>query len=175
MKVRVEIVDEAGIKTAIESEGDPFSETFRDQAISGMVEFLNSRIPSPHVNNPYGMAGEDRTIKERLMDFLRFDPKKPTDWFTSSELKRTYEEAYGGNLKLSTLSSYLKDLYSDGILTRKGSRAGRLYRMISTTTTTTDRFDLPAHESELPENDDRENDEDMKFIDCFPFHEIIQN
>ncbi len=175
MKVRVEIVDEAGIKTAIESEGDPFSETFKDQAIAGIVEFLQHRIPSPPANNGYGMAGEDLTIKERLANFLRFDPKKPTDWFTSSELKRIYEGTYGDNLKLSTLSSYLKDMYSDGILTRKGSRAGRLYRVISTTTATTDRFDLPAHERELIENDDKENDDDMQFIDCFPFNEIIQN
>jgi len=49
----------------------------------------------------------------------------------SSQIKRLYEEVYKNNVRLSTISTYLASMYSEGILMRKGSRAMRQYRLAS--------------------------------------------
>ncbi|MFZ2071353.1 MAG: hypothetical protein WAV32_07145 [Halobacteriota archaeon] len=177
MKVRVAVEDEEGMKTTLEREGDPFNEAFKSNAIRSIVKFLEDQIPSSAAINPYDIESEDLTIKERLAYFLCYDERAPGDWFTSSELKRIYEEAYGDNVKLSTLSTYLADMHSDGILTRKGSRARRRYKMISTTNTaaTTDRANLPGQEREELMENDGTDDGNMEFIDLFPLREVIQH
>ncbi|MHC1610144.1 MAG: hypothetical protein ACXQTW_00825 [Candidatus Methanospirareceae archaeon] len=133
MKVRVEVIDEEGVKSSLEKEGDLQLEMFRQLTIRDVVTFLEKQLSPPPVRNAYG--GEDLTIKERLASFLRFDERAPEGWFTSSEIKRIYEEVFDENVRLSTISTYLASLHSDGILERKGSRAKRQYRLVSTEST----------------------------------------
>ena len=160
LKVRVEVTNEEGVKTSMEREGDLMNEAFKSTTIRSIVRFLEDQIPSPSAIDPYDMDNEDLTIKGRLEYFLRYDKKAPRDWFTSSELKRIYEEVYGVDIRLSTLSTYLSSLHSEGVLIRKGSRAQRKYKVISTQRT------------------DREPDDDQhmdQLIECLPLREIIQN
>ncbi len=131
IKVRVEVMNEEGVKTSMENEGDLLSETLKPLMIKSIIRFLEEQL-SPHVKNSYEGEGEDLTIKERLASFLRYDERTPKGWFTSSQVRRIYEEAFEENVRLSTVSTYLASLHSEGILERKGSRAIRQYRLVST-------------------------------------------
>ena len=131
VKVRVEVTNEEGVKTSMEREGDSMNEAFKSTTIRSIVRFLEDQIPSSAIDL-YDMGNEeDLTIKSRLEYFLRYDRKAPHDWFTSSELKRIYEEVYGVEIRLSTLSTYLASMHSEGLLIRKGSRAQRKYKVVS--------------------------------------------
>ncbi|MBA7558239.1 hypothetical protein ES705_51035 [subsurface metagenome] len=122
---------EEGTETSMEGQGILSSEIFKTPMIRGIMKSLEDQLSLFPVNNPYGVKGEDLTIKERLILFLRYDERAPKDWFTTSQLKRLYEEVYEDNLRLSTISTYLANMYSGGILLRKGSRAMRQYRLAS--------------------------------------------
>jgi len=132
MKVRVEVMDEEGLKTSMEKEGDLQSEALKPITIRSIIRFLEDQLSSSSVKNPYEYEGEDLTIKERVASFLRYDERAPKGWFTSSQLRRIYEEVFGENVRLSTVSTYLSNMYSGGILERKGSRAMRQYRLFHT-------------------------------------------
>ena len=125
--MRVEVIDNEGIKTSIEREGELLNEGIKPLTIRSIVKFLEDQLSSPSVRNSY--EGEELTIKERLASFLRYDEGTPEDWFTTSEIKRIYEEVYEEEARLSTISTYLARMYSDGILERTGSRARRKYRL----------------------------------------------
>ncbi len=131
MKVRVEVTNDGGLKTSMESEGD-LSEALKPIMIRNIIAFLERQFSSSSVNIPCDCDGEDLTIKERLASFLRYDERAPKDWFTSSQIRRIYEEAYEEEVRLSTISTYLANLHSEGILMRKGSRAMRQYRLFPT-------------------------------------------
>lgn len=135
IKVRVEVTDEEGVKSSIEKEGDLQSEMSRQLTIRDALRFLEAQLSPLPVRNPYDPDAEDLTIKERLASFLRYDEKAPKDWFTSSQIRRTYEEVFEENLRLSTISTYLASMHSEGILERKGSRAKRQYRLVPTEST----------------------------------------
>ncbi len=154
-KVRVEVTDEEGVKTSIEREGDLMSEGFKSATIKSIMRFLEENIPSPSID-PYDIESEDLTIKDRLESFLRYDSKAPKDWFTSSELKRIYEEVYGVSIRLSTLSTYLASMHSEGILIRKGSRAQRKYKVVAT------------------KRVEQEHEDSLEMIECIPLREIIR-
>ncbi len=132
IKVRVEVTNEEGVKTSMESEGDLLSESFKPLMIRSITQFLEGQLSSSSVRNPYDGGGEDLTIKERLASFLRYDERAPNGWFTSSQVKRIYEEAFDENVRLSTISTYLASMHSEGILERKGSRAMRQYQLFPT-------------------------------------------
>ena len=68
------------------------------------------------------------TIKERLQSFLCYD--YPRVWFKSLDIKKQYEQVYGENINLSTVSTYLARMYRDGILDRRGNRVQREYKFI---------------------------------------------
>lgn len=129
MRVRVEVTYEGGVKSSIEKEGDLQIEMLRQATIRDVIKFLESQLSPLSVRNAYDYGGEDLTIKERLASFLRYDERAPKDWFTSSQVRRIYEDVFEENLRLSTTSTYLASLHSDGILERKGSRAKRQYRL----------------------------------------------
>jgi hypothetical protein len=130
MKVRVEVMDDEGNKTSMEKEGDLRIEMLRQLTIRDVKLFLESQLTPMPSRDAYGCEGEDLTIKERLASFLRFDERAPEGWFTTSQIKRTYEAVFGENLRLSTISTYLASLHSNGFLERTGSRAKRQYRVI---------------------------------------------
>jgi len=135
MKVRVEVTNEEGMKTSIEKEGDLQTEMFKQLTIRDVLRFLEAQLAPLSNRNPYESDIEDLTIKERLASFLRYDERAPKEWFISSEIKRTYEEVFGEDVRLSTISTYLASMHSEGILERKGSRAKRLYRLVPTEST----------------------------------------
>lgn len=168
-KVRVEVVNEEGMKTSMEREGDFMDESFKPSIISSMVKFLENTLPSPFLSDPSEVDSEDLTIKERLAYFLRYDKRSPGDWFTSSQIRRIYEEAYGEQVGISTLSTYLANMHSEGILVRKGSRAKREYRLAKSMTPS-------RSESGSRSGADATanvNSNDMELIECLPLHELI--
>ena len=130
--MRVEVTDDEGVKSTIEKEGDLQIEMLKQLTIRDVVKFLESQLASIPARNAYESEGDDLTIKERLVSFLRYDERAPEGWFTSSQVKRIYETLFEANLRLSTISTYLANLHSDGILERKGSRAKRQYRVAAT-------------------------------------------
>ena len=132
MKVRVEVTDDEGMKSTIEKEGDLQIEMLKQLTIRDVVKFLEFQLAPMPTRNAYEYEGDDLTIKERLASFLRYDERAPEGWFTSSQVKRIYEALFEENLRLSTISTYLASLHSNGILERKGSRAKRQYRVAAT-------------------------------------------
>jgi hypothetical protein len=159
MKVRVEVMDEEGTKTSIEREGDSLNESFKPSTIRSIVTFLEEQLPSPSLCDPSGVDREDLTIKERLAYFLRYDKRAPTDWFTSSQVMQIYKEAYGEEISISTLSTYLANMYSEGILMRKGSRAKRQYRL--------------AKKMRPADSDAAVHVDDMEMIEYLPLQELL--
>ncbi|MDI6811037.1 MAG: antitoxin VapB family protein [archaeon] len=107
------------------------SETLETPIIRSIMKSLKDQLSQLSLNNTHGVRSEDLTIKERLTSFLKYDERAPKDWFTSSQVKQIYEEVYKDNVKLSTISTYLAGMYSEGILMRKGSIAMRQYRLAS--------------------------------------------
>ncbi|MEA2032921.1 MAG: hypothetical protein U9N41_04980 [Euryarchaeota archaeon] len=168
-KVRVEVVNEEGMKTSMEREGDFMDESFKPSIISSMVKFLENTLPSPFLSDPSEVDSEDLTIKERLAYFLRYDKRSPEDWFTSSQIRRIYEEAYGEQVGISTLSTYLANMHSEGILVRKGSRAKREYRLAKSRITSRSE---PGSRSGADATANV-NSNDMELIECLPLHELI--
>lgn len=131
VRVRVEVVVDGRPTTSMETVGESISEALDPIAMDGIRNFLVNLRSSHSANNPYNGESEDLTIKEKLALFLKFDEERPKDWFTTSQVRKIYEEAKGVTIRLSTVSTYLANLYSDGILMRKGSRAKRQYRLAS--------------------------------------------
>ena len=131
MKVRVEVTDGEGVKSAIEKEGDLQLDLLKQATIRDVIKFLETQLATIPAGSAYDYEGEDLTIKERLASFLRYDERSPNEWFTSSQLRKIYEDAFTENLRLSTISTYLANLHAEGILERKGSRAKRQYRLIT--------------------------------------------
>ncbi len=129
MKVRVEVTDDAGMKSSIEKEGDLELSMLKQATIKDVIKFLEEQIAPISARDAYDPDGEGLTIKERLASFLRYDPHAPQGWFTSSQLRRIYEDKFEENVRLSTVSTYLASLHTEGILERKGSRAKRQYRV----------------------------------------------
>jgi len=170
-KVRVEVINEEGMKISTEHEGDFMDESFKPSVISSMVRFLENTLPSPFLSDPSEVDSEDLTIKERLAYFLRYDEKSPVDWFTSSQIRRIYEEAYGENVGLSTLSTYLANMHSEGILVRKGSRAKRQYRLAKNMTPS--RSESGSGSRSGADATANVNSNDMELIECLPLHELI--
>ena len=72
------------------------------------------------------LKNESLTIKQRLELFLNFEYK--SQWFTSLEVKRDYDRAYG-NINLSTVSTYLSRMYRESKLERMGNRNQRKYHI----------------------------------------------
>lgn len=124
MKVRVEVTTDEGVKTSMEKEGDLQHEMLKQLTIMEVVKFLKAQLSLIPVED------EEFTIKERLASFLRFHQQAPKGWFTSSQMKKIYEEEYKEKVRLSTISTYLASMHSDGILERQGSRAKRQYRVV---------------------------------------------
>ena len=130
MKVSLEIVDDEGVKTNVTFEGD-----FAKERLIQLIEALDfqpapkhsSRLSSQRLARD--LINEALTAKDRLKFFLRYE--YPNIWFKSVEVKERYGLIYG-HMPLSTISTYLGRMYREGILERRGTRAQREYRYIST-------------------------------------------
>ena len=129
-KIRVEVLKDDLRISSMESVFDSVNEALASFAT--LVNFLVNKHSSLPTDIPYDLERDDLTIKERLASFLRFDERAPKEWFTSSEIRRIYEAAFDANVRLTTISTYLASLHSEGILERKGNRAKWQYRVVST-------------------------------------------
>ncbi|WP_091689620.1 hypothetical protein [Methanococcoides vulcani] len=67
------------------------------------------------------------TINERLELFLKYE--HPREWSTSQQIQQNYERVYG-EIKLSTVSTYLSRMYRKNLLERRGNRTQREYLYI---------------------------------------------
>ncbi len=136
-KIKIEI-HEGGDKTSIIVERSRYSE-----AEKKAIEFLRANA---HGDIPTGTSIQSARFKpefipEWLMDLdpealtqkekvrLLLQNNHPSEWIRSQDLKREYQEVYGEDVKLSSLSTYLARFYWDGSLERKGTRAQREYRL----------------------------------------------
>lgn len=128
IKVRVEVTYDDGVKDSFEREGDLQIEMLKQVTISDAVKFLEGKLAPHSVEQDY-LAGQDLTIKQRLIHFLKYSGRTPPGWFTSSRIKEIYEAYSGENVRMSTISTYLADLYTHNILERRGSRSLRQYRL----------------------------------------------
>ena len=111
------------MKTTVEFEGDLCKER-----VIGIIESLDFSEKQYVSDSASWGGGETLTIKERLKSFLCYD--YPRVWFTSWEIKKQYEQAYGEKINLSTVSTYLARMYREDILDRRGSKAQREYKLI---------------------------------------------
>ncbi|WGI17364.1 transcriptional repressor [Methanonatronarchaeum sp. AMET-Sl] len=138
MKMKLEAVDEDGVKTSMEFEGDLEKEVILER-ISKFIEALNlssnpsTKSSSSALNSSPNKPREidtsnfdELTIKKRLKLFLlvRFQER----WFTSREVKRQYDQEYQ-EIGLSTVSTYLSRMAKEGYLKRRGNRVEREYRL----------------------------------------------
>lgn len=135
MKIKVEI-EEGESKTSMVFEGD----RCRERVVQFLEALPNSSEQQPQAETQthrteIGSGGlsdlpemnEDLTLKERLKLFLKFEYSD--EWFSSRAAKHAYDESYGEDLALSTVSTYLSRMYRDDFLERRGSRAEREYRV----------------------------------------------
>ncbi|NPE27643.1 hypothetical protein HNV12_22740 [Methanococcoides sp. SA1] len=67
------------------------------------------------------------TISERLELFLKYEHSR--EWSTSIKIQQHYESIYG-EIKLSTVSTYLSRMYRKNLLERRGNRTQREYLYI---------------------------------------------
>jgi hypothetical protein len=82
------------------------------------------KVPSLHDR----MNDNSLTINERLELFLKYE--YPRIWFSSQDIQKQYERIYG-EIKQSTVSTYLSRMFRKNILARRGNRTQREYRYIA--------------------------------------------
>lgn len=128
--VRVEVWKDGLVLTKMENTYDTLFDALSPLSLKDITTFLSNKRAMLASKTPVELDREYLTIKERLTAFLRWDERAPTGWFTSSEIRRRYEAAYGELVRLSTISTYLASLHVDGVLERKGSRAKHEYRTL---------------------------------------------
>lgn len=131
-RINVEIEEDGG-RTSMRFEGG----LCRERAVRYIKAHKASSEPQESKQKTADSRGlsaskvdEDLTLKERLRLFLKFDYNDR--WFSSRGAKRAYERAYGEDIGLSTVSTYLSRMYREGFLERRGSRAEREYRVAVT-------------------------------------------
>jgi len=134
-KIRVEI-EEDGNKSCIEVTSDKdLSDIYK--LIGSFVEGL--KAPSSSLSGASSSASSDiykdqevPRFKFSLVDrFKRFVIFEFSDrWFTSKEVKETFDKEYKDNIKMSTVSTYLSRMCKEDLLERRGDRNNREYRVI---------------------------------------------
>ncbi|MFQ5801001.1 MAG: hypothetical protein ACE5HH_04705 [Candidatus Hydrothermarchaeales archaeon] len=67
------------------------------------------------------------TQKEKL--YILVEKEHKGEWVRSQDIKEEYEQVWGDEIKLSSVSTYLARFHEQGQMERKGSRAQREYRL----------------------------------------------
>ena len=114
-RVRVEFRDREGTKHTVTLEG----ELTREKIIRVLdyVELMgghSSRLDSAPAALPLHM-----TLLDKVLDLIK--KEFPSTAFTSREVRRAFADAYGHEVRLSTISTYLCRLRDRGLLIRSGS------------------------------------------------------
>jgi hypothetical protein len=98
-------------------------ETYEPPTISHGSTFKPEYLPDWLV----GINTNDLSQKEKV--FLLLKKNHPDHWVRSQDLRAEYNEIFGEDIKLSSLSTYLARYYDEGTLERRGSRAQREYKL----------------------------------------------
>jgi len=121
-----------------------FRRTDYSTALSNILEFLKyiydvdeieeTRKVEDYFEKPYRYPDwlqdyDLRSMTQREKVFLLLKYNHKGEWVRSQDLKVEYELTYGEEIKLSSLSTYLKRFYMNGILERRGTRAQREYML----------------------------------------------
>jgi chromosome condensin MukBEF ATPase and DNA-binding subunit MukB len=149
MKIRVEVTDDAGEKTALEKEGS--GTAWKNRVVQEILEFIQ-KVFGMFATSPTeeaallsdgryremtgGRKGE-LTLMERVESLIKFE--HPGEWRTSIDVKKMYEQNYHERINMSTVSTYLSRMYRDGKVERRGNRRQREYRITDTAKSAVDR------------------------------------
>jgi DNA-binding transcriptional ArsR family regulator len=121
-KIRIEII----------SNGDRYIITFEGQVtrekalrLLDLVELLGGMPTLPSPKN--SIVQLTKIEKVRLV----VEKKFPIGWFSSKNIRKSYEEQFNEPIRLSTVSTYLSRLAERGILTKTGTANRRRYKMIN--------------------------------------------
>lgn len=141
MVVRIKIeINEGGKKSQYAVEATSFNKV-KEAIISHLNSYApetfeigaGESAPAPEFKPEYlptWLVGTDLTsLSQKDKLFLILRNNHPNQWVRSQDLKIEYQEIFGEEIKLSSLSTYLGRHYAEGALERKGSRAQREYRL----------------------------------------------
>ncbi len=98
-------------------------ETFESSSLEHSSTFKPEFLPSWLL----GVNITDLSQKEKVLLILKNNHSD--HWVRSQDLKVEYNEIFGEDIKLSSLSTYLARHHDEGALRRRGSRAQREYRL----------------------------------------------
>ncbi len=136
-KIKIEI-HEGGKKSQYIVEASSFSKV-KDDIINHLNNYRPETFESPSLERSstfkpeflpnwlLGITITDLSQKEKVLLILKNNHSD--HWVRSQDLKVEYNEIFGEDIKLSSLSTYLARHYDEGALRRRGSRAQREYRL----------------------------------------------
>ncbi|WP_094228645.1 hypothetical protein [Methanolobus psychrotolerans] len=101
--------------------------TYSNQQAQPAVSLINQPVRRRTTMLQDRLNDMSLTINERLELFLKYE--YPRVWFSSQDVQQHYERIYG-EIKQSTVSTYLSRMYRKSLLERRGNRTQREYRYI---------------------------------------------
>jgi len=132
-KISVVVEDEKGEKSVTDTDVEkPLHEIY--MLIGRFIEGLKSPC-SPSIDALFSTHDEDvsnisgDSLVKRFKRCVIFEFSD--GWFTSKEVKCKFDQDNEGEIKMSTVSTYLVRMCKEKILERKGDRNNREYRVLS--------------------------------------------
>jgi len=129
-KLKVEFCDGNGEQVTV-----AFSGQFTKERILQLIDLFSPVVDQHNIASKSNIT---RTLKDKIEDIIR--EKFNNFWFTSKDILTVYEEKYQETIKLSTISTYLTRLYTNGYLERKGNRSCWQYRPVMPLSTPVEKF-----------------------------------
>lgn len=118
LKIEVQTTDNQTMTLA-------YSGRITEETIEHIIAFLKGLIKPREAVEVFKLR--DLPIARKIQMIIESDFRRK--WFTSRDLKKTYEETFGESVKISTVSTYLVRLWEGGFLVRKGNRNQYRYRL----------------------------------------------
>ncbi|MFV2040972.1 MAG: hypothetical protein ACC644_03175 [Candidatus Hydrothermarchaeales archaeon] len=132
MKIKIEISD-GKTKTNLLIEGeDHFTakqkiDHFIDFAYNAPKTTVTSKF-TPEILPGWLMEYDMKNLSQKEKLSILLEREHIGEWVRSQDLKEEYEQIWGGEIKLSSVSTYLSRFYEEGRIERQGSRAQREYK-----------------------------------------------
>ena len=126
LTLRIKIEDRlpSGERISITIEGSDVSKQ-RVLQVLEMLRLISGKVSSDY---DYESLRDSSQLKDIIWDAILMHFGNG-NWFTSRDLQVVLKRYYGIDVKLSSLATYLLRFYQNGYLDRKGSRAGRIYKV----------------------------------------------
>ncbi len=118
LKIEVQTTDNQTMTLA-------YSGRITEETIEQVISFLKGLVKPRETVEVFKL--KDLPIARKIQMIIESDFRKK--WFTSRDLKKTYEETFGEPVKISTVSTYLVRLWEEGFLVRKGNRNQYMYKL----------------------------------------------